>query len=78
MRPSGPLGNLLWAIIFLMLVALVVGALLTLLVPLLVIGAVAAAILFTYVKIRTWMKSAHDPNGVLDGRRNVRVIDRDQ
>lgn len=78
LRPRSPLGNLLWLIILLVIVVFVVAAVLTILVPLLIIAAVIAVILFIYVKIRSWTRSAHDPNGMLDGRRNVRVIDRDE
>lgn len=37
-----------------------------------------AIILYIYIRIRLFFKRAHDPNAPLDGRRNVKVIDRDE
>ena len=58
-------GMLLLAVIFLLL-----------LIPLVIIGAVGALAYVTYRKVVGLMNGARSPNGVLDGRRNVRVIDR--
>lgn len=36
-----------------------------------------AIILYIYIRIRIFFNRARDPNGPLDGRHNVTVIDRD-
>ncbi|CAG0962243.1 hypothetical protein PHYC_00790 [Phycisphaerales bacterium] len=45
------------------------------LVPLMLLGAMVAILGFLYVLIRRVLVGAREPNGALDGRRNVRVID---
>ena len=47
-------------------------------IPLAIIVIVLALILFAYFKLKGFFKHAHDPNGPLDGRRNVRVVERDE
>ncbi|MCA9303900.1 MAG: hypothetical protein KC996_07250 [Phycisphaerales bacterium] len=37
-----------------------------------------AIVLYIYIRIRLFFKRAHDPNGPLDGRHNVKVIDRNE
>lgn len=71
---GGPLTRIL--ALFLMLVAAIVFLLL--LIPLAIIGVVGALCLFAYRKVAGFIGAARSPNGVLDGRRNVRVIDRTQ
>jgi hypothetical protein len=44
-----------------------------LLIPLVVIGAIGAVAVFGAIKAKAWLDRARNPNGVLDGRRNVRV-----
>lgn len=44
------------------------------LVPLLLLGAVGAAFLVVTTWLRRFFVRAEQPNGMLDGRRNVRVI----
>lgn len=43
------------------------------LVPILLIGLLFAALLVGGVALRMWLTRARRPNGVLDGRHNVRV-----
>lgn len=47
-------------------------------IPLAIIVIVLALILFAYFKIKRFFRKTHAPNGPLDGRRNVRVMDRDE
>lgn len=69
---AGPLSSLLF--ILTIIVGLLLG--LVLLIPLLLISIVAAAGFALYAAARRALRRAHDPNGPLDGRRNVRVIER--
>lgn len=68
-RPS-LLARLVWA------VALLLGGVLVLVVvvPLAIFGLVLTGVIFAYGLIRVWLGGARSPNGVLDGRRNVRVV----
>ena len=61
---------------FTRLLALVAMLFLLLLIPLAVIGVVGALAFVAYRKVAGLFNAARSPNGVLDGRRNVRVIDR--
>lgn len=55
------------------LVALVLS--LIVLIPLLVLFLTVAILVWVYGRLRAAVMRATSPNGVLDGRRNVRVID---
>lgn len=72
-RAPGLLAQILAIIIFLAIVAVLFLFLVPLALVLLVIGLVY----FIYFKIKLALRRAHDPNGPLDGRRNVRVVERD-
>jgi len=48
--------------------------LLIIIVPLIVCGIVFAVGMWAYIRIRRFFGQARQPNGVFDGRRNVRVI----
>lgn len=61
--------------VLILLTILVVGVLLV--VPLLIIAAVVLAVGLTVFWIRLKLRAAKQPNGPLDGRRNVRVVSRD-
>lgn len=71
---TGPIAQILSILIFLVLI--VVGFVLgfIILIPI----AILALILFVYFKIKAALARTHAPNGPLDGRHNVRVIDRDE
>lgn len=62
--------------ILILLTLIVVGFILgfIILIPLVVL----ALIIFVYFKIKRFFAKTHDPNGPLDGRRNVRVVERDE
>lgn len=68
-RPS-LLTRVVWAM------GLAVGGLLILVivVPLAVFGLILTGVIFAYGLFRAWLGGARSPNGVLDGRRNVRVV----
>ncbi|MBX3321611.1 MAG: hypothetical protein KF757_01335 [Phycisphaeraceae bacterium] len=57
--------------------ALVFGVALVVLIPIMLFGVFLLGSLWLYVSIRSLFRRAGDPNGVLDQRRNVRVIERD-
>lgn len=47
--------------------------LMLLLIPLVLIGAAGAVVVVAALRFKAWLTGARQPNGVLDGRRNVRV-----
>lgn len=54
--------------------ALLLGTLVVLiLLPLAILGVAAALLGFAAIRVRAWLARLRRPNGVLDGRRNVRV-----
>jgi len=73
-RRPGPIAQFfsLVLLVAIVIVGFVVG--IAILIPLLVLGVV----LFAYLKIKRFFARTHAPNGPLDGRRNVRVMDRDE
>jgi hypothetical protein len=68
--------NIFARILVFALAAVVFGLLLVLIVPIMVIGAVGLATLWLYAWARARLGRARAPNGPLDQRRNVRVIER--
>lgn len=70
--------NMLERAIAMVVFVLLCAALLILLLPLLVIGALVAAAFGLRATARTILGAARRPNGLLDGRRNVRVVDPSQ
>ncbi len=53
---------------------LLLGALaVVILVPLVIVGVLIALLGFGAIRVRGWFSRQRRPNGVLDGRRNVRV-----
>lgn len=73
-RVPGLLAQVLAILVFLAIVA----ALFFIIVPLAIVLLVIGLVYFVYYKIRRAFRRAHDPNGPLDGRRNVRVVERDE
>jgi ABC-type bacteriocin/lantibiotic exporter with double-glycine peptidase domain len=73
-RAPGLLTQILAIIIFLAIVA----ALFFILIPLALVLLVVGLAYFAYFKIKLAFRRAHEPNGPLDGRRNVRVVERDE
>jgi hypothetical protein len=47
-------------------------------IPILIIAAVLGLVFFLYLKIKNTLTRAHKPNGPLDGRHNVKVINPDE
>ena len=58
---------------FLLLLALLA----VVVIPAIVIGVVALGAIAAVGRVRAWIGGTTAPNGVLDGRRNVRVIGRE-
>ena len=75
-REGGAAGGPLTRLLALVATLLMAVLFLLLLIPLAVIGAIGAVCFFAYRKVAGFINAARSPNGVLDGRRNVRVIDR--
>ena len=71
---TGPIARILSLLILLALI--VIGFIIF--IPLAIIIIVLALILFAYFKIKRLFAKTHAPNGPLDGRHNVRVINRDE
>jgi uncharacterized membrane protein len=61
----------------LIVLALIAGAFVILL-PLGLVLLAAGAVLLAFSAVRRWLRGAQSPNGMFDGRRNVRVINPDQ
>lgn len=72
-RVPGPLGQILALAIIAALA--IVGVLIF--IPLLILAAIALALFIAWNWAKRKLRRAHAPNGPLDGRRNVRVIRRD-
>ena len=72
--PSGFLSRFLT--LFAIITLIVFGILL--IIPVMIILIVLGLGLLLYLKVRSIFARAHKPNGPLDGRHNVRVIDRDE
>ena len=73
-KVGGPIAQILTLLILLVLI--VVGF--VIFIPLAIIIIVFALILLAYFKVKRAFSKSHAPNGPLDGRRNVRVMDRDE
>jgi fatty acid desaturase len=73
-KAAGPLAQILSVLILLALI--VIGF--VIFIPVAIALIVLALVLFGYFKIKRALARTHAPNGPLDGRRNVRVVDRDE
>jgi len=73
-KAAGPIAQIISLLIVLALV--VIGFIIF--IPIAIGVIVLALILFGYFKIKRALARTHAPNGPLDGRHNVRVIDRDE
>ncbi len=73
-RSAGPLTRLLslFVLILFVVIAFIIA------VPLLLIALVLGLVILFYIKIKQTLTRAKSPNGPLDGRHNVKVIDRDE
>jgi nitrate reductase NapE component len=71
-RNAGPLGRVFAAVIALLVLVIVI----LLAIPVLALGVIGALGYVAYAKTRALFARAYAPNGVLDGRRNVKVIER--
>jgi fatty acid desaturase len=60
-----------------LIAAVIFGLMLLIILPILVIGALGLGALWLYVWVRLKFARWREPNGPLDRRHNVRVIDRD-
>ncbi len=74
LQGQGILTQLIAIIIFLAIVA----ALFFIVVPLAIVLFVVGLIAYAIFRIKRAFRRAHEPNGPLDGRRNVRVVQRDE
>ncbi len=74
LQGQGILTQIIAIIIFLAIVAALFFIVLPLAIVLFVVGLIAYAIF----RIKRAFRRAHEPNGPLDGRRNVRVVQRDE
>ncbi|MCC6950204.1 MAG: hypothetical protein IT433_02035 [Phycisphaerales bacterium] len=72
----GPFALLIW-LAWALVIALGVVVALVLLVPLALLALVIGLGAWLYARLTRALRREHEPNGVLDGRRNVRVIDPD-
>jgi fatty acid desaturase len=61
--------------IIVLITLIVVGFIIA--IPIVIALLALGLVLFFYFKIKMFFRRAHDPNGPLDRRRNVRVMDRD-
>lgn len=78
--PDDPLAAariLLVRVVGLVIFCTLIIALLAILVPVGIFVVIVAAIIILAAIVRTWFRRARQPNGVFDGRRNVRVVQRD-
>jgi len=73
-KAAGPIAQIVSLLIVLALV--VIGFIIF--IPIAIGIIVLAIILYSYFKIKAALSRTHAPNGPLDGRHNVRVIDRDE
>jgi 4-hydroxybenzoate polyprenyltransferase len=73
-RVPGPLARLLS--LFILILFIVLAFIIA--VPLILIALVVGLVFYFYIKIKQLFTRAHDPNGPLDGRHNVKVINRDE
>ena len=71
---AGPITQLLSLLIILALI--VIGFAIA--IPLIIGLAALFLVFYIYVRIKLWLNRTRAPNGPLDGRRNVRVIKRDE
>lgn len=74
LQGQGVLTQILAIIIFLAIVA----ALFFIVVPLAIVLFFVGLIAYAIFRIKRAFRRAHEPNGPLDGRRNVRVVQRDE
>ncbi|MEQ9207984.1 MAG: hypothetical protein RLN78_11510 [Phycisphaerales bacterium] len=72
-RVPGPLARLLS--LFILILFIVLAFIIA--VPLILIAIVVGLVFYIYIKIKQLFTKAHNPNGPLDGRHNVKVINRD-
>ncbi|MBO6738575.1 MAG: hypothetical protein JJ916_01825 [Phycisphaerales bacterium] len=74
LQGPGILAQIIAILIFLAIVAV----LLLFVVPLAIVLFVVGVIAYIVFRIKRAFRRAHEPNGPLDGRRNVRVVQRDE
>jgi predicted lipid-binding transport protein (Tim44 family) len=73
-KGPGILAHILGIAVFLLIIAALFFIVLPLAIVLLVVGLIAYGV----YRIKRIFRRAHEPNGPLDGRRNVRVVQRDE
>lgn len=73
-RVPGLLAQIIAILIFLAIVTV----LFFIIVPVAIVLFVVGLIVYAWFRIKRALRRAHDPNGPLDGRRNVRVVNRDE
>ncbi len=70
--------GILTQIIAILIFLAIVAVLLLFVVPLAIVLFVVGVIAYIVFRIKRAFRRAHEPNGPLDGRRNVRVVQRDE
>lgn len=70
---AGPIQRLLWTLFWGGFILLGAVIMLAIMIPVVILLVVFGVLGFCWLKIRSLFKRAHEPNGPLDGRRNVRV-----
>jgi len=74
LKTAGPLTRFLYLLILILffILAIVVA------IPLIILAALIGLVAALYFKIKHTLTRAKSPNGPLDGRQNVKVINRDE
>lgn len=70
---AGPIERLFWTLFWGVFILLGTVIMLAIMIPVVILLVAFGLIGFCWLKIRSLFKRAHEPNGPLDGRRNVRV-----
>jgi fatty acid desaturase len=77
-RPASPAARFLAGLLALALIILALALFLILLIPAIAIALAVALFAAVSHSIRRALRNTTEPNGILDGRRNVRVVEREQ
>lgn len=72
---AGPIQRLFWTLFWGVFILLGTIIMLAIMIPIVVLLVAFGALGYCWLKLRSLFKRAHEPNGPLDGRKNVRVRD---
>ncbi len=70
---AGPIQRLFWTLFWGVFILLGTIVMLAIMIPIVVLLVAFGVLGFCWLKLRSLFKRAHEPNGPLDGRKNVRV-----